>query len=251
MIKLRTCNIGGWLNILSHDKLNPILPNETRWSGKFAMLKRYIQLEESGHLDNIEPLQPYVLTPGMKNIVQRLFEDLKIFEEASQAIQRGDCTIANSRNIFDILVNMFPHLQKYLSSDSRIIRFKNLENAIIKLQNDPNANLSEFEIHAMSRFRKVNPPLLNPTAIQLALAQRKHKTVDDYVNLSGIKSKKDYIEDDIMDYEDDLYDIDDELDILDNDMGPYNIDEDDDHYVPDDKSDEDWEDNSESDDDCS
>mmetsp|Transcript_14755 Transcript_14755/g.13354 ORF Transcript_14755/g.13354 Transcript_14755/m.13354 type:complete len:125 (+) Transcript_14755:120-494(+) len=110
MIKLKNTNESGLLRQLSDNKLIPILPNNTRWSSKYQMLKRYIKIVESGFLSDMPNIQMYLLTPGMNRIITRILEEYKYFEASIKYLQKEDLTLGKARIIFDEVLQRFPHL---------------------------------------------------------------------------------------------------------------------------------------------
>lgn len=156
---LRTNNNSGILR--SETLLKPQLRNETRWSGIFFMVQKYIKIRNKANLANLFRAIPSVveklLAPADETAVDELFKKLEKFQSATLYFQKEDITLSDARYLLDTLLNQFPdparvHLRKFLSTTASIIHDKDFESAIIKILRNRSRELTDDELSKVECF---------------------------------------------------------------------------------------------------
>ena len=122
-------------------------------------------------------------------------ESFRPFEEATLYLQKSDITMSETRIIFDELISLYPgSVEKYLSKYSNLIKFQNLENAIVKCSTPLSDPLIDAEKLAMERFKE--PALSTQSSssfINKGLYKNRQLT-GGYVNLDTLKANNSTIE---------------------------------------------------------
>lgn len=72
MTKLRTIKNAEKLRKLTH--LGAVLPNETRWTGKYQMVKRFFRIEKC--VSELEDLDSYLPSPAEQRVLERVMQHL-------------------------------------------------------------------------------------------------------------------------------------------------------------------------------
>jgi hypothetical protein len=129
MISLRKIKNRAALKSLTH--LSPILDNATRWSSKFQMLKRYLDLVE--YIEGIVPVD-LQLAPRDNDAVEKLLKKLSQLELLTKFLQSEDRNVFEIRAVFDKAIALFECLKEHCSADSDIVCDPLFEKAVTKIQ---------------------------------------------------------------------------------------------------------------------
>lgn len=149
MAKLRTLKNAAKLRELTH--LGALLPNETRWTGKFDMIQRFFRLENC--ICKIEELDSYTPSPAKRRVLQRAVPHLAKFADISHNLQRKGLLLDKARFYFNAIVKDYPSMHKYLAPDTSIVHNPTFESAIVKLLQNQERDLSDFERCAVQVLR--------------------------------------------------------------------------------------------------
>ncbi len=111
--------------------LSPIIFNDTRWSGKVGMIKRYIEIKQFISETNLQMvnLMPNPIENFRISDLSRIMEK---FQSVTTTLQ-GKISLYDVRILFDTIIIEFPTTSKNLSPTASIIHSKDLENGIIKI----------------------------------------------------------------------------------------------------------------------
>ena len=144
MSQLRTLKNAAKLRKMTH--LGGLLPNETRWCGKFQMVDRYFRIDR--HIQNIESFDQYLPSPAQRRTLEAAIVHFKKFESISVNLQRKGLSLPHVRFVFDEICSDYPIMSKYLSADVDIVHNKAFENAVVKIvkKNESQLNLSLIHI---------------------------------------------------------------------------------------------------------
>ena len=152
MSKLKNLKNAAKLRDLTH--LGAVLPNETRWSGKYEMLRRFFRIEEN--IKYIEELDPFKPSAAERRTLEKALEHLEKFQSITINLQRKGLTIDKTRFIFDRLCEDYPEIKEYLSKNASIVNNKNFESAIVKLLSENERSLSPVEKGAIKSLLIIN-----------------------------------------------------------------------------------------------
>lgn len=149
MSKLRTLKSAAKLRELTH--LGAILPNETRWTGKYQMVKRFFRLETA--VSQIEDLDSFLPTPSQRRVLDRALHHLEKFASISHNIQEKGLLLNKARFVFDSIVADYPSMRRYLAKDAAIVQDHQFESAVVKLLNGKEEDLTDLERSAATTCR--------------------------------------------------------------------------------------------------
>lgn len=148
MVQVRTVKNCARLRELTH--LGAILPNETRWTGKFEMTKRFIRIETL--LQSIPSLDSSLPSLEHRRALKAAIEDFENFESIAVSLQSKGLTIAIARYTFDRLCEDYSSMSYYLSPDANIVHDKIFEGAVVKIINGNETQLSFSEKASVSKL---------------------------------------------------------------------------------------------------
>ena len=133
--------------------LAPVGFNDTRWTGKMEMVRRYFRLEEFLDKDDIEIM---ALIPTALNCIKlrELLEVLNKFESITKKLQDASITMDEVRILFDGIILLHPTMKSHLSPDATIVANPTLESGIVKVLNSEVSSLTAFEKNALRPFKK-------------------------------------------------------------------------------------------------
>jgi hypothetical protein len=114
--------------------LHAVTNNATRWSSVFDMITRYSCIK--GDLERVDSLIPYLLTPQQNTALFNAVPHLEVFNESSLLLQEKGVSFVRARNIFDVLLSMYPSMGHHLGTDASIIHDKAFERALWKIHSD-------------------------------------------------------------------------------------------------------------------
>jgi hypothetical protein len=195
-----------------------VLPNETRWSGNYDMLKRFEDIKEAlnaylGDADeakdkktrNIQlTIQDAMPDEKMQAEITSLYAELQKFQQVSLTLQQedGNVSLLGVQTLFDVLIKHFgDDMKYYLSQDASIINNPQFENAIINyldgarlLTTEDEKQLVRLE-HPGNNFRDISVPLCASTnetpwsefgMAELAASVKRQRLPQRYVDLAKI-----------------------------------------------------------------
>jgi hypothetical protein len=144
--------------------------NQTRWSSVFQMLERYTDFLkfENGKLilllSENKDFLPLLLSPQENDEIKELFKNLKKLDSVCLFLQKPSATFAHVRLLFDKVIEEFPSLSSHLSTNASIVKYPNLENGLVKIQNQEEHLLTLMEKEALS-FLKTSKTCNEPAPI--------------------------------------------------------------------------------------
>lgn len=118
MAKLRTLKSAAKLRELTH--LGAVLLNQTRWTGKYEMVKRFFRIEST--LTKIEDLDAFLPSLSKRRILQRAVHHLEKFASSSHNIQEKGLLLNKARFVFDSVIPDYPSMHRYLAADAAIVK---------------------------------------------------------------------------------------------------------------------------------
>lgn len=146
--KLRSsANVAARLKLVANRCV--VCPNITRWTSKFEMIKRYIELEENlvNEASYLE-ITNLLLTEQERKDVRELFEILQVFHDVTLSFQDIDFNLKKAYILCKRLSVDFPEISTYLDPSE----WSTFQLAIAKIL--CNETLSEAEKKSVKRFEK-------------------------------------------------------------------------------------------------
>lgn len=114
MVQLRTINNFAHLGKL--NRLDAICPDETRWSGKFEMVRQYIRIEKC--ILKIKKVDKYFPSPALRRCLKSVLVRFCNFESIANHLQLQGLMLIDARIILDSVCDDYPRMSKYLSADA-------------------------------------------------------------------------------------------------------------------------------------
>lgn len=176
--------------------LNPLLYNDTRWSGKYLMLKRFLQFRDqvieasNSELTNIRVSSSEIF----KSRVEKYCNQLQEIQTVTEELQKNGATVSDCRIAVDELITCVSELKEdesskffgcklgenYIGSNSHLVPDPHFESGVFKLQQGLSNNLTEnereackkLEIQSRSQSKK---PSTERTTMSERIAARKRK----------------------------------------------------------------------------
>jgi hypothetical protein len=168
-------------------KLSAVLRNDTRWSSTFQMLKRFLEIKD--FIDGNDRALAVNIPSGLEMVtLQEVMTDLEEFESATKLLQNCKRTLLEVRAIFDGLLEKYPNMHHYISSDSSFVHSPAFENGIVKVQSEQLDDMSPEEKELLEPFLQSNiPTIVSPTKPTSLSAQalnriKKRKIIAQYVS---------------------------------------------------------------------
>lgn len=163
-----------------HTKLVPLFYNDTRWYGKYFMLKRWLELYDHFKTVNQEIRAQeggvnakYIVLQGgvnFKNNVSKFATYFEKFHNTHVAMEKRGLRLCDCRNQLDSWVTMMEAdlpvdhdlfgcdlEMKYISDNAEIIENANFERGVVKIQRNEAALLTDAEKEAVKGLRRVPP----------------------------------------------------------------------------------------------
>ncbi len=144
--------------------LRPVQQQETRWSGTFNMLQRYLSLHDivfSAPTFSSMFKTKYLLTPDELQLVRSAFEGLSALNQLAIDLQSGDfmkTRLSVIRCVFDDLVVKYPTMKKHLAQDASIVTSPPFERAVIKIECGLEKSLALEEKRSVEHLRRKEQP---------------------------------------------------------------------------------------------
>jgi hypothetical protein len=197
MVTLRNVKQAGKLR--TKTKLSPVLRNDTRWSSTYQMLKRFFELKD--FIDASDRAMVVNLPTGLEIItLQEVMKNLEEFETATKLLQDNKRTLLEVRAIFDGLLESYPEMDHYISSDSSFVHSPAFENGIVKVQAEQHDDILLEENELLEPFLQSNiPTIVSPTkptslSVQALNRVKKRKIVPKFVSLEHIPPTSNILE---------------------------------------------------------
>jgi hypothetical protein len=174
-------------------KLLALTSIETRWTATYTMLRRYTELKP--FLDVTNPDLVALLPDAVEELqLQSLLSSLKQLHEVTLFLQQGEgVSLAEVRDVFDVLCSHFPTCASHLAPDAQIIASPYFESAIVKIINGENETLTDIEKGKVQCFLRHADPVEvaspiggSPSIIKNALRKRRRAQPDEYEDLNWI-----------------------------------------------------------------
>jgi hypothetical protein len=140
-------------NTLLKPKL--IRSSNTRWGAKQDMVIRYFKLAPHINWGDREILK-LMLSPEESHTLEGLQPLMKKMASLTKAVQRDDLTMADVRHLFDKAMEDMPGLALKLSRDAAIVKDKDFEQAVVKVQTGQELSLTREEELSLRRFELPN-----------------------------------------------------------------------------------------------
>jgi hypothetical protein len=112
------------------------------------MFKRYLRYREDNHIDVNDPDMAAMLPNPLEDInIRQRMKDLKNFKSITLHLQARDITMAENRELFTNAVLDHPgaNLGKWIGEYAEIVHSPSFENAVVKIQNGNESELTDYE----------------------------------------------------------------------------------------------------------
>ncbi|KAE9249404.1 hypothetical protein PF002_g5301 [Phytophthora fragariae] len=152
MRKLSTTKASGHLRRLA--PLKPVRRNAIRWSSKFDMVDRFLEILVPARTVMLQVEDPALMpSPAQVARVKSLRKnELSIFQSVSMALQDECTSLADVRAIFEDVVEVLPETAHHLGTDAAIVKFRHFEDAIVKIQQGNQGELLAVELKAVRKL---------------------------------------------------------------------------------------------------
>jgi hypothetical protein len=167
-------------------KLKPKCRNKTRWCSTFDMVIRYYRFKEDDVLvklcEDMADLEAFTLTATEERkllALKKILDDLYL---CTKKLQDPAYSFCEMRALFDCLIQEYPDLGQYISSNAAIVHSVAFESALVKLSAQQAHTLSNDEKDAVSKLKLLLPPVVvvpDDALPQLAprnILQKAHET---------------------------------------------------------------------------
>ena len=131
-------------------RLGSVLPNETRWTGKFEMVRRYFRIEKN--IQMIHEVDNYMPTPSQRRSLESALGHFQNFESIAKHLQTKGLMLNNARFILDTVCEDYPEMCKYLAADASIVHDLPFEAAVIKIMDGNESLLTSTEKNSVKHL---------------------------------------------------------------------------------------------------
>eukprot|EP00924_Labyrinthula_sp_SR-Ha-C_P012114 maker-scaffold_26-snap-gene-4.5-mRNA-1 protein AED:0.30 eAED:0.34 QI:0/0/0/1/0/0.33/3/0/563 len=173
-----------------------ILPNVTRWSGKFLMMKRYLDIWMFIAQIKDKEVKDLILGQRDTRILEKHLDFLATCDSYTVALQTSKFNLADGKKVVANLlrdVNNNDCLLKYLEDDANILaEFGAFETGVFKVYWEEEDKLDAVERTALSRLEtdaseeEAKTPPGDSVVAELASQKRKSKKKSTFADLSFI-----------------------------------------------------------------
>ncbi|RKP18223.1 hypothetical protein ROZALSC1DRAFT_30060, partial [Rozella allomycis CSF55] len=168
MKRLNRLKLKQWGKWRHKTKLSPVVYNDTRWSGKYAMVREYLQLKE--FIDDMYPdLVDYLPSTQEQIVIQEMNEVMSKLESVTDALQ-GKVTMEEVRILFDSVIEEFPSTGGYLAAGAEIVPNVAFENALVKVTGKKEEMLTMEEKEILKPFKRASIQLTSEEEKELGFA---------------------------------------------------------------------------------
>jgi hypothetical protein len=199
--KLRNKKAAGKLRQLG-CKLEAVSRNATRWSSAFEMIKRYREIKSYVTVTNFPELVDYIPTPSAEATIEGMFQTFEKLQSITVALQIEDLRLCDARALLDAAISLMPNELEYLAADATILHTPKFQSAVVKIQNEDNASLTQEEENLVLDFKIHHVDLTEEAAVttsvdfatELLQARKKPKVISNYTNLDWIPPTSNVVE---------------------------------------------------------
>jgi len=141
--------------------LKPVVLHEIRWTGYNDILERYLKIrpflylfEEDVEVDESDrngneyehqnkSVLELIPSPSEHTRLTRLHSQLSVFSYVTSMLQSPRRTIAETRDLFDLILRDHPELKHQIGINARVVESPAFESIVVKLQNKVTLSRSE------------------------------------------------------------------------------------------------------------
>jgi hypothetical protein len=128
------------------------------------MLKRYRDIKSYVTVTNFPELADYIPNP----LTEATIDGMLIFEKLQSitiALQRDDLRLCEARALLSGTIKLIPSEMEYLAADATILHLPSFQSAVIKVQKEDNASLSQVEENLLADIRASRVELNEEVAV--------------------------------------------------------------------------------------
>jgi hypothetical protein len=149
-LMMQLCNLKNAARLQVLTDLCAIKKNVTRWSSKYNMARRYIELEP--HIKNIREIEDMVLTNRMCQDLGDLMIYLSTFQSITQV---QGCSPLMICKVFDAIIeHEYPDMDYYSAPTFDIVNNSDFESGLVKVLARNHLSLTSSEKQAISNLLK-------------------------------------------------------------------------------------------------
>ena len=150
MKALKTLKNSGKMRRLGME--STVIENETRWSSTYNMLARYFKLHKRIEENWDDEILGKMPTRIQYNHLEQITTMMVNLNAITKQLQKADLTMAEGRGLFQLAIEFVPIMETYLGIDADIVLDEDLENAIVKILEEKEDQLTPLELIAVERF---------------------------------------------------------------------------------------------------
>jgi hypothetical protein len=158
MTKMKTQLISLALRPLT--SLKPVTRNKTRWCSTFTMVERYNRFKQDEIFaklcEDVEEFEVYLLSAAEERRLQTLQKSLSDLNLITKQLQVPLFTFAQTRALFDCVMQEYPTLNQYIAPDADIVHSVNFESALAKISARLEHTLTQAEKEAVVKLKLPN-----------------------------------------------------------------------------------------------
>ena len=146
-------------HLRQHTSLEPVLRNETRWSGNFQMVDRYLKMVDAlskPEISNNSTVMDDIPTARENSILGEIHQSMQKLNSVTLALQKENTDISDIRILFDEIIKDFPGLASHCGTEFPIVHNKDFENALVKNLNNREEDLKDIEKDAFALLKCSN-----------------------------------------------------------------------------------------------
>ena len=152
-------------------ELRPVLRCVTRWSSDFKMLDRFLELQEFIDFSDSDLLD-FIPSPKELMLLKSLHSQLNDINSVSMRLQEDAANLLKVRLWFDSLVETFPVMATYLSTNASIVENADFESAIVLVLQNRVFELTPHQTSMLSSL-KASIEIECEEAVEKSFADRK------------------------------------------------------------------------------
>ena len=150
MKKARTLKVAAKLRDL--ECLAAVEYVKTRWSSKWAMLHRYIKIEDT--IKSVGDLEDMALTGSKKRALMELAGHFGKFNSVTKALQTKLVPLHVIRDVFDSIIEDYPAMKRHLQPNASCLNNPHFESGVVKILKQRAEEMTEEEIAECYHLRK-------------------------------------------------------------------------------------------------
>ncbi|OWZ23822.1 hypothetical protein PHMEG_0001232 [Phytophthora megakarya] len=176
----------------------PVPLHELRWSGCYRMLQRFEDFRPYLHhfrddcaVDRDLPddvseddIRRVAFVDLIRSVSEQrkiagLLDEMTAFDVITGKLQRNDMTVATVRDIFDIVLDDYDGMEKYLAPDADIVESGVFESGLAKIQAGVATSFMRNERKALHRLTTTDPDQSPTAPVEKVTARSKRKRAAD------------------------------------------------------------------------